>query len=344
MKRFGIATLVVAAVAIVSGANVDAAPFFTQQATFDATPIGGGTHLQVVRVNGIGGASYTNVQSASGAVSVGDAFVAVGATPIANVNDAIGGTFAPNFGAGLQGVAVFALGGTVGSIVGPAVTGVFTSGTVSIYTIPAGQVGGFLSGTPSSWGTGGSLVAQWSVAVPTDIVQGNIDATAGGFPAAIINTITINVASLMQQQGRLLFNETANGIPGANLLNVTTFDPFGPGDVVGVEQLFSDIAETIQNPGSTPFLIDAADLVVLNAIAAAAGLGSFGTGFGDAAGQYNPFNGLNSFDFAAAFGTINSPGVQLQAVPEPASVAIWGLAMAVVAGGRGVRRLRKRNG
>lgn len=328
MKKtwFGLAVAVTLLAATQSEST--AAPFYTQQATFNATAIGGGIHPQVVRVNAIGGASYTNHLSATGAVGLGTPFVAVGATPITNVNTAPGGTFAPNFGMGVEGVAVFALGGQVASIVGPAVTGAFTAGTISIYTIPTGT---FLSGDPSSWGTGGSLVAQWSVAVPTDVLQGNMDATAGGFPAATINTITINVASALQQQGRLLSDETALGNPGANLLNVTTFDPLSVGDVVGVEQLFSDIAETIQNPGATAFNINAADLALLNAIAAAAGLGGFASGFGDAAGEYNPFSGLTSFDFASVLAAINSPGVQLQAIPEPTSLAVWGLAMGGIA-------------
>ncbi len=321
------------------------ADVFTQQFTVTRSGVnaGQGALLGQVLISNIGGAAYTNVYQDNGApgFSVGDRFVAVAAAPIVTSTAAGGGVTTPVFTPN-QGVAIIALEGVVGALSGNVATASFEQGRLTVH--PSAVQ--FNSGVPATFGFANAPVAEFRLVAGDNIVQGNANATLAGFTADQVGNIALNLVAAIQSQGRLLFVE---GNP-ANFITVTTADGLPPGTVIAAEGLFTQFAETIQNPNAAAFNINAADLAVLNQIVAAAGFANtnlFATGLGGAlVSNFTPVGpgGIPTGDVAT---TLNADSTavlfvdqQPGQVPEPTSMLLWGLG-AVGVGLYARRRLKK---
>ncbi len=299
--------LAVAAFATPAWADV----FFSQLGTLSA-PANPATG--VVRIDFAGGATYSNVVGSPG---LGSTVFAVGAAPIVTATTTSGLSLQAGFwtaAGGPVGVAVFAVQGTITSLSGNNATVQFSAGQIDVYAVPATGVGTFNFKDPGTWGTGGPSLAQWTLATPADITQGNPSADNANFTASQVNVISGAIAANQLLSGPGLWDKPASN----TLLVAATFDPFGIGAVLK-EQLETRVNETIQASYGASGSIPLSDLIAaLNAILANAGLS--GTGFND----YDPNNIASTFDFFATLQGEAVPGVQFFIVPEPASALIWG--------------------
>lgn len=358
LRKFALAVVSLA----VGGVSAKA-DFLTQQAAVQRQQINpaDSTLNNMVRLNYQGGVSYQNTfnNAVTGALSVGDRTVSVAAVPLVNFNTAAGATI-PFPGAFPNGAALIAVTEariTALTAMGPTVQ--FDRGRLWIVPLPNQNVTPFNTGDPSTWGNVANAVARYTLGAPDTVMQGNPQATGATFAAGQINNITLNLGAPQQSQGRTLHFEDPNNTGAAGLnsfVNVTTFDGVPPGPISLFEGLFSVFNETIDDPSAAPFNINAADLAVLNGIVAAAGLPGltqFASGLGnnpatDAPGLYSPGNaaggGAGSGDFPTVLSIEQSPGVAFRQddmmIPEPLTLAVWGVMAGGVALGVKRRRLK----
>lgn len=312
----------VAAFAVPARADV----FFSQLGTLNppANPAS-----NVIRVDFTSGATYSNVVGTPG---VGSPVYAVGAAIIASATTTAGTTLQSGFwtaAGGNVGVAVFAVQGTITSVSVSSATLQFNAGQINVYAVPGSGSGTFNPLDPGTWGTSGPSLAQWTLATPADITQGNPNADSGSFAAAQVNVISGSIAANQLLSGTSLWDKPASN----TLLVASTFDPFGIGSVLK-EQLETRVNETIQSSYGGAGSIPVSSLIaLLNAILANAGLSS--NGFND----FDPNNLATTLDFFATLQGEAVPGVQFFIIPEPASALIWG---SLGLGALALCRLRRR--
>lgn len=187
----------------------------------------------------------------------------------------------------------------------------FSAGQIDVYAFPDNT---FEAKDPGTWGTAGPSLAQWTLATPADILQGNPSADATTFAAAQVNVISGTIAALKSLSWPALWDKP----PSNTLLVASTFDPLGS-SAVSKQQLETRVHHTILESygggGSIPLpsLISA-----LNAILANAGLSA--NGFNN----YDPNNTASTLDFFATLTFSAVPGVQFVLIPEPGSLLLWG--------------------
>jgi hypothetical protein len=246
-----------------------------------------------------------------------------------------------------QVATIFAVQGTV---VNPGGGGVFTAN----YNTP-GQCGvGFFALTPGS-GFDPSNPATWSDSLqadPTDVAGSLLDSghfrtkdrvdvesgpdgePIGSFDAADVNTSDVNpVVGGTQGDGRFLFREFD---PNQAFINTTTGFPQSGDDLFFLtDQVVTNLTNDVLSDD---------DETALNAIAAFFGLDDiagantgFATGFGGGAPFGTDFTATGADpvppggDFIANLDANSFPGNQQlngNGIPEPASLALWGLAAA----------------
>src|SRR5690606_10293717 len=96
----------------------------------------------------------------------------------------------PSPGAGSQFVAVFALQGVTANPDPNNLVGALTSGVARIYSISNATLeSADFQQNPALW-TSGTLLAEYAVAVPANVAQGNANAEGTGFTADQINTFS----------------------------------------------------------------------------------------------------------------------------------------------------------
>jgi hypothetical protein len=237
----------------------------------------------------------------------------------------------PNGGALL---AITALSGAVGA--GGAV---FTAGQLTIVEMAIGA--SFDRRDPSTWGFGGAStsLATYDLAAPDNVLTGPNGFSVGlGVPAAIVNK-SLPTANPGVFNAQLLFQEDPAGNP---FLTLETGPYEWEGIYVSAQQTLDVTASGVHiNPSTN---LDGADLSALNAIAGAASfsnLGGAGTGFatglgGAPATDYN-IGPATTGDLYATLSAIAAP---VGAVPEPVSLAVWGLL--IVAAGICVLKQKRR--
>lgn len=317
-------------VSILGLSNASADTFQTVTADWSRSTFGfGGTTRSFNDGSALGGVSFVN-QVTGIAPGGGNLFKTVGAIQLGSLTAPDTSTFNTLGGTSTTQdvlVAVFALQGSLQD------TGVptapiqvnFESGTVSFYLAKqdtGNPLVDFAKGNPSTWGTGGTLYAQYSLK-PQEAVSPGPGGLVVQFNPNQVNILNGTVELNQLFSGNFLFKETNIG---SGLITTTTGSPG-----FNAEGFLAIISETIT---VVPLIDPATNLPILNTIAANLNYGSFNgfaTGFGGAAvTDYNPI--LTNGDFASTVTLGNfAPGREFstQEVPEPASLAVWGIGMGV---------------
>ena len=286
---------------------------------------GGNPPLQLTHLFLQGGQLFTN-QVNGAPFQVGSTIRTVGAAPV--TNGRFGGSLAPPLvdpNTGEDMAVIFAVEGTITSLTfdqGGNFTGaVATFTTGSLFFTTAGV--NFNLEDPLSWNFGDSF-ARYDLVAPTEVING---ATVGIAPAGNFSQDAANLnqsqALVNQQQGdgSFVFHETAFGddfidniqLPGGG----TTDDAY----------LVGSTSQVVQ---SAPVVLNPAQIAALDAIGNEAG---FGGNFSE--GGFTPTpSGVGSGDFTAELNT----SLYIAAVPEPSSLAIFGL----LCGGAAVRFTKRR--
>jgi hypothetical protein len=376
MKRRSRVFAAIAMFAIVMFCGQAHAITLTVMADIDANDPGppGGANaapLENIEVMVAQGRTYVNGYVDGGAVgappALGDRIRTVFAVEITSATNGVANS--PVLGPGAGTNSMVLIGALDGLTVG------FDGSGNAIVAFGAGRAGivnpaltGFLSNDPETWGAGATAAAvgaatsaEWSMEVTSDAV-----APDNGFalfiPGGTLNTASIDPVNLLQTSGRFKFVEdsTAGDNPGDAFVTplpsagVQAFiNAFG-----GLEGLVAtsdlDLEATLDLTAEG--LIGAADLAILNAIAAWAGLGDLGgagTAFATAldttaggpyaatAWEIAPGNIASSGDFRSQ-GTIDIfPVVQLTAIPEPSTICIWAVGLVGVSVCQRLRSRRK---
>lgn len=268
---------------------------------------------------------------------------------------------------GSELVFVTAVRGTVAP--GPPGTVLFTEGRVFAFAKPAA---GFNSNDPDTWAPIGTAFAEWNLAPQQAWLDGSPTGEAVSFAASQVNASGINAITPSNQgQGQFLFVEdstaaqtagaTPGGGPGTGGDNFISdvVDNSPPGLVKSDEAIGVTISQTIESTSATDLpnmagdffsLLGATDLAILNGFGAAAfsagadlgGGAFFATGIGGPAAPmafFNPRFGPGvapTGDFRAILDFEGYVGHL--AVPEPTSIALFGIG---ALGLTGVRRRRR---
>ncbi len=317
---------------ITSNGTVDIAAFPTLNNSGANPPLTEVLHMSLVDgqlfTNQVGGVPFT----------VGSTIRTVG---IARLGTAFDGTSAFANSSLLRGFngnpltsgnltyAVFAVEGTIESSFPGAPTAKFTAGSVMFTTAP----GTFFSGSsievtdPLDWNLG-SVFATYDLAPVGSILPGSLFglSPAGNFGPIAASSVNRSQAVVSQTQGdgAFVFQERT---PGDTFIsNVET----SSGAFTDVDFLAVSTSQLVQ---ADVVPLNAAQILALNAIGAAAG---FGGAFDE--GGYTPSaGGLGTGDFNAGL----QGGIFVATpVPEPASLAVFAIASAF--GAVGARRRRNR--
>jgi len=329
-----------------------------------------------------GGYSFDNTtsQNVGGGLNSVVSFKSVGSDQLSGGYGQFGGGSIPatyTDGSGThQVIAVFAVSGTVAVNGVGATLSTSTAGGVSFYAAPVGN--SYNQFNPATWGTGGTLLAQFNVVNPPFLVTQGATGAGGTVSPAVLNQVAINFVNPTNQQGDFLFKQnTAVGVPGF----LTT--PLGvpdPGQVITGEGLHGFLNQKVDQPSSIDPTNPADDfrfldpggptagggLGVLNTIATSLGVGTFAPTFfngaaptgGDPTGTgFAPYAGPGygggsqvlsngSGDFGVNLGITTYPGfietplTTPTTIPEPTSMLLWGL-FAAGSGAYGVIRRRR---
>lgn len=326
------------------------AVFMTELGTIQAQdPDDGPPLTDIRRIDSSGGHVFTNqFTSPNGPFGVGAEIRTVVAIQMQSAID--GELFQPlqDGRAGFQGndiVLLAAIRGTVVSSAPGAATANFDAGRFYLTSLAQGT---FDPRNPDTWNFAGTF-AEFGLVPPESVVPGSGQALA--FSASVMNQSSVNTTSSNQADGRFLFMEDStaaqNALPGSgdDWLTVTsqpqqfvTDEGFLVQSFQTVE--FADLSELSGDP------LTASDLAVMDAIytdmATKAGLGPlvFATGFGGAAdSDFNPQFGPGvTGDFRGELQLRNS--IVAQVIPEPGSLALLSIGVALGAFG-GFRRRRR---
>jgi hypothetical protein len=285
--------------------------------------------------------------------------VAVGTSPILFYNRTTGDIVQATYnGQPLMGV--LAIQGTVPAQPGAAaVVGVFDQGRVGFFIQPEG----YNRFDPASWGltdaagnfTDANLIAQFGFKPQEAISPGGSGfQTDVPVPAGGVNVSAINVVDPGLTQGNFLFRELAGGILGEDWMTITTGDIPGATDRVEALHIRSDQGTALADEFNTAFIeggAGTASFDALNAIAQGfGGLALFATDFSNDPSQGDPLvfapatAFLNSPDVMATLGITAYPTLEqeVEIIPEPASLAVFGLLAGV--GGLVYRKRRNKAG
>lgn len=243
-----------------------------------------------------------------------------------------------------------------------------TSGYIGFFAQP---VNTYVANNPSTWGatnasTGGDglslltpiAIFQLKPAEPITDTGIMVDGGPGTFNTAqaAVNKIAIDIVNPALNQGIFLFEESTAvaTLEGTEYIDITGINPGTlPSNAIVdlLEDLAIRVSEQVQTAGLAFGMLDGTDLNVLNTIASQlamlSDLGGANTGFatGLGPGTATTFNsgpgpGLTS-DIETNFGVNGVMAVQFQTeeavVPEPSSILIWGVGLALI-GGLGCRR------
>lgn len=349
---------------------------FTLTGTLAAAPINahgsaqfnlGGGNFTTTNINTFGSAtngfSFTNniTTNTGGGPAIGSQIVTVGATTLTTYQASNGVQTVATYN-GNPIVAVTAIQGTI--VPGPGgttVTAQFQSGKVGFFTISS--VTAFNPFDPNSWGAttnnGQTLVTP--LAVFTIKPQELIINGPGGRnqdvpqPPSNVNVSSLNSTSGVNTQGHFLFKEDlgVNSILGDSFMEMTSGLLPGFTELAEALHIRSDQGIQFADADNTSFIsggVGTAGFNALNTIATQlGGLGLFASSFGNVADplSYVPATGVlgngfaNSADAMATLGGTFYPSVQQQLVPEPTSIALFGVVAGV--GGLIYRNRRNRN-
>lgn len=240
---------------------------------------------------------------------------------------------------------IFAVEGTIVTTGPSGATARFTDGSIWFVSRTTDNPGGLQRDNPLSWNFD-DVFAKFDLAPQGDIIPGSVIPIEGGLvaaPAASTNLSSVN-ALAGAVDGIFVFLEDLGFTPGGAFSNpgMGTFvgsswlrdvqtDNGGPPN-----PLFEGLAAfTDQTLNSSVIALNAAQIAALDAISIA--------GFGDAfsTGGYTPTAfGVGTGDFNADL-SAESYIITAATVPEPSSLAIFGIGFGVVAVASRLRRGRK---
>ncbi len=321
--------------------------FTTETATVNQNVIPAGVPvLNVLQINAIGGISYDNNISTTGAPGAGNIANIVAAVPIVNYNTSGGGVPSAVFGGGArQGILVFAGQAQVTSIGGGGATASLQFATPgnTLGGLAVGKIGLFdvANGTfntlhPTTWGNPLAAVALFGIKNNEDVIPGSgLGVTR---PAAIQNQASINAANPLANQGFVLFKDINDPFVLEGGVPLPGFFKTGEGISARLDQEFGTFSPDF----------GAADLAALNAFSNALAGFQFATGFGPGpATNFNPQNIGATIppDFFLILGAQAAPGIQQLPegeIPEPASMLLWGLMAVGIGIYGGIRRYQSK--
>jgi hypothetical protein len=359
------------AIVLALGAQVQADPInLTELAQFNRAgePTPGVGTPQVAIYSGAGGISNVN-QYTGAPVAQGALFKVIAAVPISNVTTSAFNVpantvqTATGDGANTNGqlIQIFAIQGHIVSNVGGLVTASLDNGVMRTFQVAGGT---FSKTDLSTWGFGGTvfdekLIKPFFNGASEAIAKGNVasnNTSVSGLGPGHADLITATVISGSNPSGTLLningtgpdmfFNRTQDGVlPGSTVKN---------GSAIDFQEVFQLSSDPTFNITANPNNLTVANNI-FQSFSAEDGLlldggFQFATTFNNAADpkSYNPNltgTGTNTGDFASSvIADTGTPTIEAEqntiAVPEPASMVVWGL---IAGGGCLYRVVRRRN-
>jgi hypothetical protein len=328
------------------------ATLYTETADWNYGAFGGSGSVTIQDAAATGGATYIN---SFGNALPGQTFRSLGAVPISQLVTTAGGSLSNVTGNNNAALLVFALQGVTQA------NGIqqFTQGAYEIINVVNGGTNGILLQNPSTWS--GNVVAYGSLESPQNVVKGAANAYDITLAASQVNLagpVGLNPNQLNGQAISTLQQPAKNPL----LTNISGVTP-GYSGPTQPSVVFANIQEDIIDTfGKTyavgNYVLPSSELGSANTVYgqlwAQAGLSnndplgnplafnfssnnSYSGSSGGGTDQYNPTTGIAGGDFAVRFNSdVTLPAV---ATPEPASLTVWGL---VVALGATVTYLRAR--
>ncbi|HEX5269286.1 MAG TPA: PEP-CTERM sorting domain-containing protein, partial [Gemmataceae bacterium] len=295
--------------------------------TLTSGTVDGKTPINQFNSTALSGFSYTNAIASGNlgtTVQVGDAINEVGfvVVPQSSALQFVGnGSLPQSTTLSPQIIAVFAVHGTVTNTVGGTLQASITSGSLALLQGVNG--GTFRANDPTTWIAGGTLVQGWTIHnVPggTNTVSAPNNTLSGGpgvsQPASGNNVGVANLLSPFNSDTNVVFDNKAGNFIPFNGLQV-------------------DLGERLVDPGAPGGALNTADADALSIALTGQTFTGPGTG-----GQFAPGYGISgtilsgstangdtiqSAGSTAWFGNFPAVTTTTGAVPEPASMLLWGL-------------------
>jgi hypothetical protein len=353
--------LLAIAAALATGAYAQADPInLVEVADYQrSTLVGGAGNPNSVDYTGSGGVTYNNTYDASGLVA-GAHFISLQAVPITQLVTNGAGNQTPTGTANL--VQIAAVQGTITNVSAGVVTVRFDSGVARLYQSNTT----FVANDLSTWGFPGTASAASPTAADDKVLKPQEPLLTGNPNAYLSNGATGNPLSVNQLSTPVLPGNSVTGTAilrngtGADIWANRTTTGLPIDQQVGANGAVIDFTDVFQNSANTNFAFNqnAGNLAIADAIIAA--FGTEAAGLLDNGGVFasGVDNGLNSGynanlsaagtttgDFSSQTSNNVAPTIEttpLVGVPEPASLAAWGLIMVGVGAYRVVRRRKQK--